>query len=397
MTTGRRLRIGYVYDGLYPELKGGAERRYYELAKRLSQDHDVHYVTWRHWPGPSDITRDGVRLHAVGRPREMYGPDGKRTIDEAVAFAAQLVPVLLGQRFDVIDCSATPYVPLYACWLASRLTRTPMVTTWHEFWGDYWLDYLADRPTTARLARGIEGFGRRFGDMLVPVSPFTARRLGVDPASRRVRVVGNGVPLDAIAAAPPSADAYDLVFVGRLIDDKRVDLLLEAITLLGERFPDLRCQVIGDGPERTKLEALASRLGLGDRIRFSGRLDDASMYGSMKAARVFVQPSTREGFGITVIEAQACGTVPVVVRSEMSAAADLVHDGIDGVLCDPSASSLAAAITALIDDPKQLRKMRLAARRNAQAHSWDAIAAQMELVYAEAAAAPVSLQARLAR
>jgi glycosyltransferase involved in cell wall biosynthesis len=396
VTTQRRLRIGYVYDGLYPELKGGAERRYHELAKRLSQDHDVHYVTWRHWAGPSDITRDGVSLHAVGRPREMYGPDGKRTIDEAVAFAARLVPVLLRQRFDVVDCSATPYVPLYACWLATRLTRTPMVTTWHEFWGDYWLDYLPDRPTTARLARGIEGFGRHFGDVLVPVSPFTARRLGVDPADRRVRVVGNGVPLDEIAAATPSVDPYDLVFVGRLIDDKRVDLLIEAMALLEGRVPDLRCLVIGDGPERTKLEALTERLGLADRIRFSGRLDDASMYGFMKAARVFVQPSTREGFGITVVEAQACGAVPVVVRSTMSAASDLVHDGVDGVLCDPTSSSMAAAIAGLIDHPRQLAKMRLAARKNAQPYSWDAIAAQMESVYAEAAAAPVSREAMLA-
>jgi glycosyltransferase involved in cell wall biosynthesis len=396
VTTERRLRIGYVYDGLYPELKGGAERRYHELATRLSRDHDVHYVTWRHWSGASDITRDGVRLHAIGRPREMYGPDGKRTIDEAVAFAARLVPVLLRQRFDVIDCSATPYVPLYACWLASRLTRTPMVTTWHEFWGDYWLDYLADRPATARVARGIESFGRRFGDVLVPVSPFTARRLDVDPAKRRVRVVGNGVPLDAIAAAGPSADAHDVVFVGRLIDDKRVDLLIEAVALLGSRFPDLRCLVIGDGPERAMLEALTAARGLTNRITFSGRLDDASMYGHMKAAPVFVQPSTREGFGITVVEAQACGAVPVVVRSTMSAAPGLVRDGVDGILCDPTSQSVATAITVLLDDRARRGTMRAAAIENARQYGWNAIAAQMEAVYAEAVAMPMRRVALLA-
>jgi glycosyltransferase involved in cell wall biosynthesis len=396
VTAGRRLRIGYVYDGLYPELKGGAERRYHELAKRLGQDHDVHYVTWRYWPGASDITRDGVRLHAVGRPREMYGADGKRTIDEAVAFAARLVPVLLRQRFDVIDCSATPYVPLYAAWLASRLTRTPLVTTWHEYWGDYWLDYLPDRPKTARLARGIEALGKRLGDVVVPVSPFTARRLGVDAASRPVRVVGNGVPLDQIAAATPSDERHDLVFVGRLIDDKRVDLLIEAVGQLSRQMPDLRCLVIGDGPERTKLEALADARGLAGRIRFSGRLEDASMYGHMKAAPVFVQPSTREGFGITVVEAQACGAVPVVVRSEMSAASDLVRDGVDGILCDPTSQSLATAITVLLDDPVRLATMRSAALDNARQYSWDAIASQMAAVYEEAVAAPIRWEALLA-
>ena len=75
----------------------------------------------------------------------------------------------------------------------------------------------------------------------------------------------------------------------------------------------------------------------------------------MKAARVFVQPSVREGFGMTVAEAQACGAVPVVVRSEASAAPDLVRDGVDGVVVDASASAISEAVSGLLGDPRRLR------------------------------------------
>jgi glycosyltransferase involved in cell wall biosynthesis len=381
--TSGRLRIAFVYDALYPEVKGGGERRFHEIGKRLSDRHEVHHVSWRWWPGSRNITRDGVQLHSVGAPPALYGNDGKRNVGEAVAFAARLLPVLLRRRFDVIDCSATPYIPVYSCWLASRMTRTPLVVTWHEFWGDYWLSYLSHRPRIARMARWVEAQSRRFGEILVPVSPFTARRLGVDPESRRIRIVGNGVALDEIAAVEASQEPFDVVFLGRLIEDKRVDLLIEAIALLRERFPRILCLVIGDGPERASLEAHASTLGLGDRVRFAGQLDSGSTFGHMKGAKIVVLPSVREGFGMTVVEAQACGSVPVVARSAMSAAPDLVRDGVDGLLCDPTRESMAEAIAALLADPERLETMRSAALESAQGRGWDTTAAQMEAVYTE--------------
>ena len=114
----RRLRIAFVYDALFPYVKGGAERRYHELARRLSQRHDVHMVSWTWWDGAPDESLNGLTLHGVGKPPALYGTDGKRTIREAAAFSARALPTLLRGRWDVIDCSATPYLPL-----ASHLAR----------------------------------------------------------------------------------------------------------------------------------------------------------------------------------------------------------------------------------------------------------------------------------
>ena len=378
------LRIGLVYDALYPYVTGGAERRDRELAMRLAERHEVHYVTWKFWDGPAETVRDGIHLHGVGRPPALYGADGKRTVREALAFSARLLPVLLRQRWDVVDCSATPYLPLYAAWLGTRLTRVPLVATWHEFWGAHWHDYLPRRPIVARVARAVESGSRRLGDLIVPVSEFTAERMGLSAGPERL-TVGNGVDLAAIRGARRAGTRIDVVFVGRLIDEKRVELLLEAIHGLTGRFPELRCTVVGDGPERAALEGRALRLGIADRVTFTGRIEGSRVYGAMKSASILVMPSIREGFGITVAEAQACGTVPVVVRSPMSAASGLVRDGIDGLVCDPTTASIADALTRLLADPARLAAMSREARRMARRYDWDLLADQMERIYLQAA------------
>jgi glycosyltransferase involved in cell wall biosynthesis len=224
----------------------------------------------------------------------------------------------------------------------------------------------------------------------VPVSAFTAHRMGL-PSDAAAPVVGNGVDLPKIRAARRAPDRYDVVHVGRLIDEKRVDVLLEAIAALGDRLPTLRCALIGDGPERAALEALAARLGLADRVRFLGRVEGSRVYGLMKAAKVLVMASAREGFGITVAEAQACGTVPVVARGPMSAAAALIEDGVDGVLCDPDPTSMAEALAGLLADPARLAAMSRAARRTAQRYDWDLLADRMEQVYLSAARRSMAL------
>ena len=381
------MKIAFVYDALYPYLNGGAEKRYHELATRLRARHEIHYLSWRFWDGEPDPALDGITLHGVGEPGRFYGEDGKRTVTEAAAFAARLVPTLLRERFDVIDCSATPYLPLSAAWLASRLTRTPLIATWHEFWGEYWESYLAHRPVVARLARRIEAGCAAMGDARVAVSPFTARRLRQAGGRASVRVVGNGVSLARIESTPPSEDRCDVIFVGRLIEDKQVDLLVRAVAQLGDVAPSLSCRIVGDGPQRSSLEALARSLGVADRVQFSGSVTGDEVIGLMKSAKVLAFPSRREGFGITVIEGQACGLVPVVVESEHSAAATLVHDGVDGLVCAESVESLAEAVGNVLADQDRRSAMQTRAREAAAAWDWDTIALQMEAVYQQTAAA----------
>src|SRR5205823_6309831 len=137
--------------------------------------------------------------------------------------------------------------------------------------------------------------------------------------------------------------------------------LLHAIAGLSRDRPRVTGLIVGEGPERAGLEALAASLGLGNRVRFTGSLDTARVFGHLKSARVMVLPSVREGFGIAVLEAQAAGAVPIVVRSPTSAAPDLIRDGVDGLVCEASAEALAGAIRQLLSDaPERAALARLA-------------------------------------
>lgn len=377
-----RLTIGFVYDALIPYQNGGAERRFHEIARRLGERHDVHYVTWQYWDGPRTVERDGITLHGIGRPPELYGSDGKRTIREAATFAARVAPRLLRERFDVIDCSATPYLPMWGAWPSARVRRTPMVATWHEYWGNHWADYLPERKLVARVARATESLCVPMGEAVVAVSEFTARRLAKRAPRRPFpQVVENGISLGAIDAIPADGDGPDIISVGRLIDEKRIDVLLHAVAILRERRPDVRCEIIGDGPERPGLEGLAAGLGLAENVRFLGRVDEGTLFARMKAARVFALPSVREGFGIVVVEAQAAGAVPVVARARYSAASRLVRENETGLVVAPEPAAFADAFAGLLADEPRRREMATAARAAAEQRDWDVIAEQMEAIY----------------
>jgi len=386
------MRICFVYDALFPYVKGGAERRYHELARRLAVEHDVHHVSWQWWEGASTTAIEGVTLHGVGAPPKLYGPDGKRTVREAVAFAARISPFLLRHRFDVIDCSATPYLPLYAAASAARMTGTPLVATWHEFWGEHWREYLPDRPTVARIAQALESRARPLGAAAVAVSAFTQRRMGME-ADSRSWVVPNGVDMSkrVRSIAGERGTTWDLAFIGRLIDEKRVDRVLDAVHELADDVPNLCCAIVGDGPARADLEARAGVLGLAERVHFLGAVSEAEARAVLEDAHVLVMPSEREGFGISVIEGQLAGAVPVVVRGPHTAAPDLVHDGVDGLLADPDPTSVASAVRRLLTDDAERRAMRAAALEAARRFDWDGIARQMLGVYRAVGAAKIAL------
>ena len=379
----RRLKIAFVYDALYPYVVGGGERRYHELAKRLALDHNVCRYSWTYW-SPDDLRPSPeVRYHGAGRAPHFYGSHGKRRITEALAFALRLAPRLARARFDVIDCASMPYFPTVSTQICARATGAALVVTWHEYWGAYWRQYL---PGLAAAGAAVERLSTLAGDLQVAVSHHTARKLRASALGRiPVVVVPNGVDLQALRAVSPASEPCDLVFLGRLISEKRVDLLLRALLLLLPTHPDLRCTIVGDGPMRPKLERLANELHLGGSLSFAGFLDEQVALRTLKASKVCVVPSEREGFGMVVLESQAMGVPVVVARSPESAATDLVEDGRTGLICDPEPLKLAAAIEKLLTSAELRKTVAANAREVSESYGWDQIAERMEAIYWTAA------------
>jgi glycosyltransferase involved in cell wall biosynthesis len=375
------MKIAIVYDGLFPYVKGGAERRYFELARRLRERHDVHMVSWQYWPGPARTVIDGVTHHGTGQPPAFYGPDGRRRMAEAATFGARVLPVLLRERFDVIDCGSVPFLPLFSASLAGRVRRARLVATWFEFWDTYWLGYLGG--VAGRMARLTERLAAHAGDAHIAISQTTADRMaGRRPARMPVSVIEPGADIDLIRDVAEVPKSVDVVFAGRLNAQKNVELLLRALAEADRNGVRITCGIIGDGPERERLEVLARDLGVADRVRFHGRIEgDRAYYTAIKEARLFVWPSLAEGFGLAPLEAMACGVPPIIAASTFSATQALVQDGETGVVVAAEPAAFAQAIQRLLGDEPALRAMSAAAVARAERSTWDAMALAVERVY----------------
>jgi glycosyltransferase involved in cell wall biosynthesis len=392
----RRLQIAFVSDGLYAYGNHAHHRRFHELAGRLAERHEVHYFTWRLWDGPADIYDSGVQLHGVADLPDRYEPGGQLTRRDALGFARRLMSAITGRGYDVIDFSATPSLSMYAAGLGAWLAESPLVVTWHELGTEQPGEGRAGWKE--RLAQATSSRALRLARRHVAVSPVIADQL-VDagmPADR-ISVIGNGLELDAFDRAPKSAVESDIVFVGHLVEEKGVDLLIEAAARLRVALPQLRCLLIGDGPQRPALEALVAARDLSKHVWFMGHVQEVEKISLLKASKILVLPALREGFATAAFEGQAAGLVPVVVRSQHSAGPTMIHDGVDGLVCDPTPDALAEALHALIGDPFRLALMRAAAGVAVRRRDWDWVTQQMELMYLDAARPDETPEARARR
>jgi glycosyltransferase involved in cell wall biosynthesis len=216
-------------------------------------------------------------------------------------------------------------------------------------------------------------------DAHVAVSSRLAREvevlLGRPPGS--IETVHNGVPDLRVEPLPRVRSEPTVGFVGRLAaGEKGLDVLLLALA----RLPGVAAVLVGDGPDRAALEALAGELGLAERVVFMGWSNDVRRL--LPGFDVLAQPSRREGFGISVVEAMLA-EVPVVA-TDAGGMAEVIVDGVTGVTVpadDPDA--LAGALAGLLDDPSRRRAMGAEGRRIAlERFSADAMAAAFARVYA---------------
>ena len=351
------MRIALLYDGVYPYSVGGGEKVFRDLALFLGRNHEVCLLGMKLWDGPDVLTiAPNVYVHGICVPEEknVLQAGASRSLGQALRFARASYRALMAlPRFDVVDCMATPYFPLYAARLACARRKTPLVSTWLELWEPaHWKEYLGS-AAKAWVASRIEAGAVRLPAHVVSISQQTAeglQRRGLAP--EKLSVITPWIDVDAIEAVGADDGPSDVLYAGRLIASKGVDQLIRAVARVVESHPALRCRIVGDGPERGALEALADELGVANNVIFSGFLaEHEDLIAAMKSTRIFALPSRREGFGIVVVEAAACGLPVVTIASENNAARNLVKESGCGVVCDDDPTALARALEALLGRP----------------------------------------------
>ncbi|NUL10914.1 glycosyltransferase family 4 protein [Streptomyces lunaelactis] len=266
-------------------------------------------------------------------------------------------------------CNGMPY-------LAPLWHRGPTLCLVNHVHTDIWEERFPG--PAARLGKRLERWAltrAHSGNLLVAVSPSTADALhGLGVPRERIRIVHNGVE-EPGPLAPTSAEPLFLA-VGRLVEYKRIELLLR----LWERVRPVtggRLVIVGDGPERARLEALA-----GPGVTFTGRVSEAEKHRLLCAAWVLLHPSLVEGWGLVVTEAAARSTP--AIGFDVPGLRDSIDDGVTGVLARGE-SSFAAAWCTLALSPERREALGRAAGQRAEHFRWGATVRQFRAAAAEAA------------
>lgn len=163
-------------------------------------------------------------------------------------------------------------------------------------------------------------------------------------------------------------DGYDgpFLFISRLEPLKRADVALRALAAADRRAT---LDIVGDGVERPALQKLAADLGIDTRVTFAGRLSDDDVLTRLGRCRAVVFPPLQEDFGFVTVEAFASRKAVVTCR-DSGGPTELVHDGANGFVCDPTPESIAAAMTRLIDDSAVAQTLGTAAFETGSALRW---------------------------
>jgi glycosyltransferase involved in cell wall biosynthesis len=205
------------------------------------------------------------------------------------------------------------------------------------------------------------------------------KRIGV---KNNIKIIPNGIDFEMIERIKASEEESDVIFAGRLIKEKNVDVLIKAVKLVKKEVPEVKCKIIGEGPEKSKLEKLAYDLGLESNVEFMGFLgdhDDVIAY--MKSSKVLMLPSTREGFGIAALEANACGLPVITVNHKMNAVCDFIERDRNGFICELSETDAAENILRGLNEGADMAESCI---ENASRYDWERIFNLTESVYEEA-------------
>jgi glycosyltransferase involved in cell wall biosynthesis len=347
-------------------MAGGAEVHLHEILRRLAAA--GHEVTWlaAAYPGGAaeEVAADGIRYRRRGDWR----------------VANLVLPLLLRdelrrRRYDVVldDINKIPfYAPLH--------TSLPVLAVVPHLFGA--TIYRETNPLVATYVFGAElpvpWVYRRC--LFMVISQSTAEDLqhrGVRPD--RIEVVECGMDHERyVREDPPPRDPQPtLIHLGRLRRYKSVDVAIRALVRIRQTLPGAVLNLVGDGPDRPRLESLVRRLGLQDAVRFLGFRPREEIVDLLYRTHLFLNPSPKEGWGLTVIEANECG-VPVVA-SRRPGLIDSVRDGETGFLARYGDSEdFAQKALLLLTDPPRWRACSENAVRWARSFSWDEAARRTE-------------------
>jgi glycosyltransferase involved in cell wall biosynthesis len=358
----------------YPPLGGGAGNATANMAREMAAlGHTVQVITAAYGDLPRRETVDGFAIWRIPAVRRFADHCSPLEMLSFMISAGVALPIM-ARRFRPAACVAFFGIPCGpAAWMLGKLCDVPYIVSLRG--GDVPGFQPYDLARYHKLTGPLIRFLWRGAAAVVANSQGLAELARKSAGDTPIRMIANGV--DTQRFQPAVDTLHDgpvrLLFVGRVVRQKGLDVLLDALS----RLPDtasFELTIIGDGPLRAELAAQAARLGLDQRTHFVGWVGREDMPGALGRADVFVFPSRDEGMPNAVLEAMAAG-LPVAA-TRISGNEELVADGETGFLVPPDdPAGLAAVLTRLVGDRSLCRRLGAAGRdKVVREYSWRIVA-----------------------
>ncbi|SDO97639.1 Glycosyltransferase involved in cell wall bisynthesis [Actinopolyspora xinjiangensis] len=385
--SGRPLRIvlGAV---MYPPDVNGAASFAHRLATGLAaRGHEVHVICHAPERRSCTATEDGVTVHRVGSYGTPLHPTTRvcppwRASSEAKRLLREIRP-------DVVHVQSHFFIGRGLI-NAAKKAGIPLVATNHfmpeNIFGYLRIPRFLQSTAAAVLWRNLVRHYSKAATVTAP-TPRAVRLLQEHGFTKRALPISCGIDIDRYRSAAaeyreqhPDPAVRNVLFVGRLDEEKHIDDLLRAMSLLHTDAPT-RLEIIGEGSRRAALEQLAGELGIADRVRFAGLVDEEELLAAYARADVFCMPSIAELQSLATMEAMSARTA--VVLANAMALPHLVRPGRNGWLYPPrDVHALAKAIDEVVTERATVDAMGAFSQHIiAEAHDIEAVLTRFESVY----------------
>ncbi len=344
-------------------LAGGAEVYFQEIFSRLvAHGHHVTLLCERFPGSEAEENLGGIRTIRAG---------GKLTFNFTAARRVGRLADDLDADIVIDDLNK---IPFYSPW---HTKRPVLAILMHLFRGSIFKETLPPIAAYVWLSETMipSAYKRCRFAVLSESSRKDTMKVGIDPT--RITVIPPGTDFARFLPDASVAREPVLLHVGRLKKYKSTDHLLHAAKMLKDRGVEFTTVVVGDGDDKPRLEALAAKLELADNVRFTGFIPETAKVNWYRRAAVLVENSVKEGWGLIVMEANACGTPTVVARSP--GLVDSSRDGVNGLMYDyGDVPALAGKLEQLLTDEALRARLGQQAIEWAKQWTWDGAADSME-------------------
>ena len=373
------MRIALVTEFYFPHL-GGVTEHVHNLAKRLlSLGHHAIIITSLMASGGDGAEADmpgadGPAVRRVGTSRVIYSAGSFARVTTGLGLRRQIRLHLEQEQIDIVHVHGglAPVLGLTAPSAAAEL-GLPVVATFHSWFRRSALCRIFRRPLQRRLDQHAAAIA-----VSQPVVDAHARYFDAD-----WDIIPNGVDTEFFRPSPPPASdrrGPELLFLGRLDPRNGLDTILTAMPMVLARYPDTRLMVAGDGPLRPLYERMAAPLGR--HVTFLGRVN-GDRPSHFSRADLYVCPTTKASFGVTLLEAMACG-IPIAA-SDITGFRELVNGGEEAVLVPlGQPAEWAETVVDLLGDQERRRRMGRAGLAKAAGYSWPLVTERILQVYRQA-------------